>query len=244
MSILYHHTEAIHNLTAPREVVPMVMQMVKPKSVLDVGCGTGTWLKVFEEQGVQDYMGVDGSYLDKNMLKIPIGNFMVSDLRQSFFLLRKFDLVVSLEVAEHLEEKYADQFVQTLVTHGDIILFSAAIPGQGGQNHFNEQWPEYWEKKFGRHGFFFHDCIRPFIWKNERVDWWYRQNIFLVTKEKPKDHSNGIMPLVHPGLYHQIINQHSQYMESLKKGKQGLQSSIQIFGNALIHKYKTLLGWH
>ena len=113
LSTQYDHTIANHNLVAPREVVPLVMELVKPQSVLDVGCGIGNWLKVFEEQGIGDYKGVDGSYLDKNLLKIPIHNFEARDLQQSFSLGRKFDLVVSLEVAEHLDERYADQFVHS-----------------------------------------------------------------------------------------------------------------------------------
>ena len=242
MKLRYDYTEAIHNLTTPLEVVPLIIQFIKPKSVLDVGCGTGTWLKVFAEHGIQDYIGVDGDHLNANLLKIPFINFVVCDLRQSFSLQRKFDLVISLEVAEHLDEKYADQFVHTLISHADIILFSAAIPGQGGQHHLNEQWPEYWEEKFKKHGFFFQDDIRPLIWKNENIDWWYRQNIFLVTKGDPKGNSNSPNAMVHPHLYQQTINNNLQYNESLKAGRQGLKISFQIFGNSLIYKFKSMLG--
>ena len=144
----YIHTEAIHNLSAPRVIVPIVLEMIKPNSILDVGCGIGTWLKVFEEYGVDDYLGIDGDYVDRSTLKISEKRFLPNDLRKRWSLNRKFDLVVSLEVAEHLPEEVADLFVSTLSAHGDTILFSAAIPGQGGQNHVNEQWPTYWQKKF------------------------------------------------------------------------------------------------
>ncbi len=196
------HEENVHNLTAPREVVPIIMSIVKPKSVLDVGCGIGTWLKVFEEHGVTDYLGVDGNYVNRNLLKIPQSNFFPFDLTNELVLRKKFDLVISLEVAEHIPEKSADLFVKSLALHSDIILFSAAVPGQGGQNHLNEQWPKYWEKKFERHGFYFHDIVRPLIWENNKVDWWYRQNIFLLTK---KFSDTPIHASIHPDCFAQLV---------------------------------------
>jgi len=241
LSTLYVHTESIHNLSAPRVIVPLVMQMVRPVSVLDVGCGTATWLKVFEENAVHDVMGVDGGHLDRSLLKISADRFLEKDLRQHFSLGRKFDLVLSLEVAEHLDERSADAHVQTLIDHGDTILFSAAIPGQGGQNHVNEQWPEYWQDKFGRHGYHFHDAIRPQIWNNPQVDWWYRQNIFLVTKKN--EPGVDIRSVVHPELYNRILRGHTQYLQSLQAGEHGLKVSTGIFMRALWFKLNSLFYW-
>jgi SAM-dependent methyltransferase len=240
LSARYHHTEAIHNLSAPREIVPMVLDYVKPSSVLDVGCGTGTWLKVFEERGVADYQGVDGAHLDRSLLKIPTDRFLTCDLNQPFSLNRTFDLVLSLEVAEHLDERYADGHVETLVNHGRAILFSAAIPGQGGQYHVNEQWPEYWQAKFKKHGYYFHDVIRPRVWNNGRVDWWYRQNMFLVTREAGS--ADSLLSGVHPELFRKVIRDRDQYVQSLLEGKQGLSVSARIFMNALRYKMKSLFG--
>ncbi len=127
MNTLYIHEENVHNLTAPREVIPIIMSITTPKSVLDVGCGIGTWLKVFEEHGIKDYLGVDGNYVDFKKLKISQEKFHTQDLREYWSLNRKFDLVISLEVAEHLPEANADQFVKILVEHSDSIIFSAAI---------------------------------------------------------------------------------------------------------------------
>jgi SAM-dependent methyltransferase len=242
LSKIYQHTEAIHNLSAPREVIPLVIDQVNPSSILDVGCGTGTWLKVFQEYGVHDYLGVDGSHLDRSLLKIPANRFLEKDLRQPFSLDRKFDLVISLEVAEHLDDRYADTHVQVLVEHGNTILFSAAIPNQGGQNHVNEQWPEYWQEKFGKHGFYFRDVIRPQIWNNTQVDWWYRQNIFLVTKGGSELQSTNVLPLVHPELFTRHIKVNQQYLQSLMDGRQGLSVSARIFMNAAVYKLKSLLG--
>jgi SAM-dependent methyltransferase len=226
-------------MMAPREVVPIIMDLVKPKNVLDVGCGTGTWLKAFEEAGVINYIGIDGNYVDSSQLNIPDGKFVAKDLSKWWSLNGKFDLVLSLEVAEHLPGESADLFVETLVNHAnENIIFSAAIPNQGGQNHLNEQWPEYWQQKFLKHGFYFHDVIRPLIWHNEEVDWWYRQNIFLVNRQK-KDAATKLS-LIHPQQFNQWLNEKEAYTESLLTGRQGIRISANIFFNALIFKMKNL----
>ena len=243
MKTLYIHSEAVHNLNAAREVVPILLQLTKSTSVLDVGCGTGTWLKVFEENGVNDYLGVDGDYVERSMLKIPHKLFHAHDLTKSFTLGRKFDIVVSLEVAEHIPEQCADSFIESLVKHAEVLIFSAAIPGQGGQNHLNEQWPEYWQKKFEPFGFYFHDVIRPQIWGNEQVDFWYRQNMFLVKREKPLQTPFHSLSVVHPELLNLKIGNEKEYFQSLIDGKQGIRLGFTIFLNTLKFKFKNLLGF-
>ena len=104
----------------------------------------------------------------------------------------RYDLAVCLEVAEHLPESSASDLVRTLTTLAPIVLFSAAIPGQGGVGHINERWPSYWKSRFEEHGFQRLDPIRPHIWKNRRVHWWYRQNIFLFAAREQIDHSESL----------------------------------------------------
>jgi SAM-dependent methyltransferase len=237
---LYIHSEEVHNLKAAYQIVPHILQLTKSDSVLDIGCGTGTWLKIFEDHGVHDFLGVDGSYVDRDMLKISDKKFLAHDLTKTLALGRKFDLVVSLEVAEHIPELCADTFIDSLVKHGDVILFSAAIPGQGGQNHLNEQWPEYWQKKFEQSGFYFHDVIRPEIWNNEHIEFWYKQNIFLVKKEKPVQLPFHSLSVVHPQLLDQKIANQKEYFQSLVQGKQGVRLAFTIFYNALKFKFKNL----
>ncbi len=236
---IYVHTGDIHNTKAAEEVLPVVLDFLQVKSVLDVGCGTGTWLKVFSKKyGVTDFEGIDGAYIDYNQLVIDRVHFKEIDLRNPFDLQRKFDLVLCLEVAEHLPEQSADAIVASLCKHADTILFSAAIPGQGGQNHLNEQWPEYWQQKFLGHGFYFHDVIRPLIWNNEKVERWYKQNMFLVNKQKSNTGSN--LSLVHPQQLIKTIHDNELYKKSLLDGKQGLRVSSAIFFNALFFKMKNL----
>jgi SAM-dependent methyltransferase len=155
------------------------MQLLQPTSVADVGCGTGAWLSVFHEAGVEDILGIDGDYIDRSLLQVPLDRFVPRDLRLPLDIDRTFDLVVSLEVAEHLPADCADRFVDSLVGLGPAILFSAAIPNQGGHNHINERWQSYWVTLFEERGYACVDLIRPRIWDDERVNWWYRQNTFL-----------------------------------------------------------------
>jgi SAM-dependent methyltransferase len=166
-------------------VVPLAMDLVKPTSVVDVGCGTGAWLEAFRGAGVQRILGIDGDYVDRRALRIPQDSFLSADLANgsALHLSATFDLSVSLEVAEHLPASAAPQFVQLLVRLAPVVLFSAAIPGQTGTGHINEQWPSYWAALFAQHGYIQRDPFRTRLWHDTRVAWWYRQNLFLYVHE-------------------------------------------------------------
>jgi len=164
-------------------VVPWVLDLVKPKSVVDVGCGTGSWLAEFRAQGVGELLGLDGDWVPRDGLEIPTEYFQPHDLCKMSDLGRKFDLVISLEVAEHLSCDHANKFVDTLVGLGPLVLFSAAVPAQGGTGHINEQWPEFWIEHFKHRGYRCVDCVRGRFWKDERVAFWYSQNAFFFVAE-------------------------------------------------------------
>lgn len=224
MESKYIHSLDVHNLTSAKLIVPLILDLLylKPNSVLDVGCGIGTWLNVFKDYGIKDLVGIDGDYVDKELLFdfLDEKDFIAKDLRLEFHLKRKFDLVLSLEVAEHLDEIYAEDFVSSLVSHGEIIIFSAAIPGQGGQNHMNEQWPDYWANLFNAHDYVFLDIIRPLIWNNSEVDFWYRQNIFFVVKKNhilASKYKSSHFALVHPELFKRINQSAYKDITYLKK---------------------------
>ena len=163
-------------------IVPMIMEWVQPASVLDVGCGMGGWLATFARHGVRDFLGTDGDYVDRTRLVIPQDQFVPRDLSHPLRLGRTFDLVVSLEVAEHLPERSAVGFVESLTSLGPIVLFSAAIPLQGGRGHVNEQWPRYWAEMFAGHDYVAVDCVRRRVWENDDVQWWYAQNTILYVR--------------------------------------------------------------
>lgn len=226
----YVHSAIIHNKNAARVILPKVFDIVKPHSVLDVGCGLGTWLSVCDELGVKDLLGLDGDFIDREKLVIPTSNFKNLDLRKHFSLNREFSLVICLEVAEHLPESSADLFVENLTTHSNTILFSAAVPGQGGQNHINEQWPAYWQKKFEIHGYHFHDLIRPLIWNNEKVEWWYKQNIYLLTKEASNE---VILNYYHPECFKEHVDRLMKINEDTRSGRLGVRESFKILTRSI-----------
>jgi len=163
-------------------VVPLVLELLPVRSVLDVGCGDGSWLRVFQKLGVDDILGIDGEYVTADLLQIPQDRFRAVDLAKPFDVGRVFDLAISLEVAEHLPAESASPFVESLTRQAPLVLFSAAIPKQGGNHHLNEQWPDYWARLFQGHGFLPADLLRKRIWQNERVEWWYAQNTILFAR--------------------------------------------------------------
>lgn len=172
-----------------RQVVPLLMELLEPESVVDIGCGVGIWLAEFSSQGVE-VCGADGGYCQDAGLVIDRLNFHAVDLSACSQtgkvpgIERKFSLCLSLEVAEHLSESCADGFVNLLTNLSDVVLFSAAIPDQGGTNHINEQWPPYWIEKFRNRGFIPTDIIRILTWDNRDIESWYRQNMVLFFNEK------------------------------------------------------------
>lgn len=193
-------------------VVPEIIDAVRPASVIDVGCGVGTWLSIFKKHGIRKLRGVDGSYVDRNMLQIEShefaeANLEVDDLTQ----FGKFDLALSLEVAEHLPPGRSENFVDSLINLSDNILFGAAIPGQGGTNHINERWQSFWCNLFISKGYQIHDIVRHKFWDSP-VEPWYAQNSFLFIKSGSV-YDSGVRPtalpfdLVHPAFFRSRLNQ-------------------------------------
>src|SRR3954447_10415133 len=156
-------------LSSARHMVPMLIDTLRPASVVDVGCGNGAWLSVFAEVGLSDVVGVDGDWVDASNLLIPAAHFVAHDLRERVTLDRRFDLALCLEVAEHIPNDRADTLVDSLVGLADAILFSAAVPGQGGVAHVNEQWPNYWCRLFEARGYTAADVLRARVWENPEV---------------------------------------------------------------------------
>jgi SAM-dependent methyltransferase len=136
----------------PEAMVDRVLEIWKPGSVLDVGCGPGVVLDYLLGKGLTDVQGLEGSNVAIEMAKNP-AKIRRADLAVPIDLGRKFDMVYSVEVAEHIHRDAADEFVNTCVRHGDRVLFTAAHPGQGGLGHLNEQPPAYWIAKFDARGF-------------------------------------------------------------------------------------------
>ena len=197
---------------AAMRIVPYVLDVVQPISVVDVGCATGEFLAAFRKHGIEDILGIDGAYVQKDLRVIPQNKFIPLDLNQPFTLDRTFDLAICLEVAEHLLPRSAANFIASLTRLAPIILFSAAIPYQGGTSHLNERWPEYWAELFKQHGFVPVDALRRRIWLNREIPIVYRQNMLFFCKEEAlvgneklsqsyaETNPNGLSA-VHPEMY-------------------------------------------
>ena len=207
-----------------KAIVPLVVELIRPSSIVDVGCGTGEFLKVFQECGVDEILGIDGAYVEKSQLAIPQEHFMILDISKPFTIDKIHDLAVCLEVAEHLPPESASGFIESLSHLAPVILFSAAIPHQYGTNHVNEQWLEYWVQLFRARGFEPVDALRKRIWNNRQIEFWYRQNIILFCTEQILA-SNSILEkefretnlnqlsIVHPELF---IREYNYFAEKCK----------------------------
>jgi SAM-dependent methyltransferase len=193
-------------------ILPLVLKCLTVQSVVDVGCGDGTWLAVLQKLGVEDVLGLDGEYVNESVLQFPLERFRSFDLTKPFKLNRQFDLAMSLEVAEHLPVECAATFVESVTRLAPAVLFSAAIPLQGGTNHINEQWPDKWAELFKKHSYLPVDFIRKRVWENEAVEWWYAQNTLLFAhtdllqnnsalQEELERTSPSQLCLVHPRKY-------------------------------------------
>jgi SAM-dependent methyltransferase len=181
------HTTAIHNISSPRIIVPLVLKHIKPNSVVDVGCGTGRFLRVFMENGVPEILGIDGAWVNRALLleNIESSSFEAVEFETTpyFHKDRKFDLGVCCEVLEHISKSRSRFMVENLTHLSDVILFSAALPGQGGQNHINEQPVQFWISLFNEFGFVFKDVFRSVLWDNTEVQRWFSQNLYLVVRK-------------------------------------------------------------
>ena len=207
------YTSQYYNGIAPSSqksaevVVPIVMEIVRPRSVIDIGCGLGHWLAEFQKHRITDLVGIDGAYVPLHQLVVDPTIFWPRDITSSIGQIgdfQAFDLVVCLEVAEHLPLERAESFLDDLTRHAPVVLFSAAIPGQDGTGHVNCSWPSWWAERFARRGFVAYDLIRPIIWSDQRVAWWYRQNILIFSsREIDFPRADPVMDLVHPELWRQ-----------------------------------------
>jgi hypothetical protein len=168
---------------------------------------------------------------------VPYIKFQSINLNQPFKTPQRFDLAMSLEVAEHLEKDAAEGFVHSLTDAADVVLFSAAFPDQGGSNHINERPHSYWAKLFAQKGYIPFDMFRPYLWGESDVCFWYKQNAFLYVKDGSdfclELHRRGLneiiylpfMDAIHPEMVPNLINSAKTSQE--KKYKENLDLQLQ-----------------
>ncbi|MCA6585344.1 MAG: methyltransferase domain-containing protein [Pseudanabaena sp.] len=236
-NINYNHSQNLHILDAPSIIFPIINSLYNPKSILDVGCGLGTWLKVISDSGIEDFVGIDGIEVRDEDFFVSKENFQKYDLKNSWDIGRKFDLLFCLEVAEHLPSNSSTNFIQNLIKHSDTIIFSAACPYQPGQGHINCQWIDYWQDLFNKYGYACFDEIRPLIWNKNFPEWWYKQNIFIAKKDEVNvGKEPRIISMVHPDLYESYVRL-SESFDVITSGNASFSTYLQM----LIKSVKKLI---
>jgi len=195
-------------------ILGLLFQHFIPNSVIDIGCGQGAWLAAAEKLGTRKLIGMDGEWIrDTKLISKNIDFRPINFDNAMPKISEKYDLCISLEVAEHLSKVNAKPFIDLLCDVSDIVLFSAAIPNQGGTNHINEQWPSYWIELFGINEYKCIDILRQQIWNDDSIEWWYRQNILLFVGQncdhiefhEQRNREQWMNDVVHPIHYEQTI---------------------------------------
>ena len=254
------------SIRSASQLVPMILELHgSARSVIDVGCGTGSWLSQYAANGIEDYLGVDGFLPSEEMLRVPAERTESHDLRLPLELGRRFDVVQSMEVAEHLPAEAAETFVKTLTSLGDFIVFGAAVPGQGGTHHINEQWQSYWVAQFREQGYVPLDILRHHVWYETGVEWWYTQNtIIYVNTQNPNllrevrnraSEMTPILDVVHPACFRQYrdaldkANQNRDALEKTNQNRDALENVNNVENQhallaVLPHRFKSLQRAH
>jgi len=222
-----HFYEERRNRTtyAAQKVLSIVADLCNFESVVDFGCGTGTWLANTRSFGSKRLLGIEGPWLHQDLLDDPSIPIRLQDFEAEIQLSAHFDLAISLEVAEHLSQGRAPSFIRDICVSARAVLFSAAIPHQGGDSHVNEQWQGYWANLFLENGYLPVDAVRPRIWQDERIPFYYRQNVLMyVPQEAYEDvalRSQTLyrvpinLNIVHPRQYEKICGQELGVKESI-----------------------------
>jgi SAM-dependent methyltransferase len=199
-------------------VLAPIFDVFQPESILDVGCGEGAWLDEAEKLGAKKLWGVDGAWIDHGKIANPLIHFIPVDFENAMPQLKdRFDLTISVEVAEHISAEMASAFVSFLCSTSNIVLFSAAVVNQGGTGHKNEQNPSYWVKVFEEYGYKCIDCMRGQLWADSRVSWWYRQNMLLFVNhvcesgkiDQLRDMVSHPLDMIHPEMLEVKLNRYT-----------------------------------
>lgn len=171
-----------------RAMVPFLAEALKPRSMVDIGCGMGFWPRAFAQAGVPVCHGVDGAWTHTGTVLTPGKDLFEYDFGQAEMPFSpslpqaRYDLVTSFEFVEHIAPGRADALVDLFCSLADIVALGGAIPHQSGVYHVNEQWADYWSEKFAARGYACCDLLRPVFWDNPEVEPWYAQNTLVYFK--------------------------------------------------------------
>lgn len=230
------------SLRSARTYLGHLFALWRPESAIDVGCGRGAWLAACGERGVKRLIGLDGDWVSSEMMLDPSIDFRRTNLREEIPADERYDLAISLEVAEHLPPESSDGFIRTLVAHADAIVFGAAYLGQPGRDHINTRPHSFWANKFLAQGYLLFDFFRPQFWSDNEVEPWYRQNTFLYVRPGHPLYAAltgaGRTPLqdarfvdcIHPWLYFGVLEQFQALQQRMLLSERSLPAATQRAG--------------
>ncbi len=172
--------------TTAEIVTELISSTFTISSFIDIGCGDGLWSRKMLEKCDNkikgyaiDLPGVRPKELQQVASDI---QFIELNLNSNPYIPeRQFDLAFCTEVLEHLEEHAALLLLNSIAANCDLLVFSAAVPGQGGTGHINEHPQEYWDSQLQKRGFRPFDVIRPAIIELE-VPSYYKNNLILYVQ--------------------------------------------------------------
>lgn len=233
-----------HSVAGAREALDAIFKGAFPRSVVDFGCGNGSWLKASLDRGAEAVLGIDGAEIPSELMHVADEMVQRADLNLPLELGRRFELVLCLETAEHLKPASSGTIIDTLVRHGELILFSAAAPGQQGDGHINCRPPAFWQGLFNDRGFVCSDAVRWAIWHDPRIEPWYRQNLMIVTRDESCAGSEPRIALV---LHPEVIDAEAYLqgnLEFIERGGLPLRCYLTMPVKALGSKLGRNLGRH
>ena len=176
-----------------RIIFSLLKNALHPKTFVDVGSGDGVWslsaLEHFESINHVEAWDLlaEKTYLDIAKKRFPSKNIISKriDFESSDYGVEMvYDLAVCLETFEHLSPSACEKLSLFFSSHTRILIFSGAVPGQGGTNHINEQPFKTWQRNLLDFGFFPLDFIRPNIQDKKNVPSYYKNNIVLWVNSK------------------------------------------------------------
>ena len=222
--------EVAASITSAERIIPVILRATGPvNSVTDLGGGTGAWLQVFQEHGVDRVRLIDTPDARSGLL-VDAADFDAADLNVDFPRVSRCDLAVCVECAEHLQPHRSAPLVEWLTATADRVVFSGAVPGQAGKNHINLRPPTFWSDLFHAQGFVRRDVLRSHIIHEAEIPWWYRQNLFLYVKvgvslaTDEEDFLSADFELVNIGIMYDLRN--IRFLERLRALGPAFMASI------------------
>lgn len=191
--VTYKFSVTRYNYESAKKILSVIVPLLpKVSSVLDLGCGLGAWSSVLEEQLNPKLELIDHP-------ATPIEELLVEDksvfkplnLDISLPCEGQRDMILCIEVLEHFKEEVALRLHDFICNSTDLVLFSAAVPGQGGIGHINCRRHSYWHDKFSNRGFKYFDGFKSEIVHDQAIPFWLRQNLFIYYRDNYSSYFKG-----------------------------------------------------